>query len=125
MRLQWWLVSARGPCGSCLWARIVCVLRLVKLWGHFDLRVTWSGGPFSKDLSECYVLRDHLGTLFCPHGWSDARPRGEGGRPPGGSAVIGPGVKQNDELDLDFIELEVPLRSQIEMFSGKQKARKC
>lgn len=79
---------------SCLWARIVCVIRLVKLWGHFDLRVTWSRGPFSKDLSECYVLRDRLGSLFCPRGWSDARPRGEGGRPPGGSAVIGPGVSK-------------------------------
>lgn len=33
--------------------------------------------------------------------------------------------KQNGEFDLDVVELEVPLRSHIEMFSGKQKAWRC
>lgn len=33
--------------------------------------------------------------------------------------------EQNGEFDLDVIELEVPVRSHIEMFSGKQKAWRC
>lgn len=77
--------------------------------------------------------RDHLESWFCPHGLGDARPRGEGRRrvsqltqAPWWECWNRAWFKeQNGEFDLDVIELEVPVRSHIEMFSGKQKAWRC